>query len=886
MSRKVGTIPATGEAEMIVTESACNELPWWFTWNVLLLALAEVLIPIFVVGFADKTHSISMDEVDSYTFSENLIDLYSAGALLLLGTAICTRYMCIPIVACTSLGCIYALATAKGILYKHFDDPLLAFIFAWIVLCATMPQLIVLWCWYFDMQKCFKSESMDDTYILLQSDEEGLIPNTSASGEPRNRGLDSGNGSRVSTFYRFARVKYRAAGRRSLPLGKAGQEKRHASVGRLLWWTKSEWKLLVLATIALAISSFAGLVQPMYFGMIIQTCIDSDPDEKRLSVIACTLLVVFAIGAVSGALQGYLYGVTGERLARNIRTELFSAILGQDIAFFDANKTGELMNRLASDTATIQSTLSVNMSVGFRAVGTIIVSLALLFITSWELTFIMLAVVPVLTIIASVYGNFTRKYTQEYQDALAAAADFGNEAIHNVRVVRSYGAEELERKRYTESIQVSYEKGKTKAIAGSIFQGGAELLGNCSILCVIYFGAVMVSQNKLELGQLTSFIMYTIYIALSLGEISGLYTQFMTALGASEKIFSILDTIPTIPTRGGIWPSSKGKCVKEDDKRKMISTNAGLRNRGQWDEQAPFHTSVYAQLISDEHGNLPSPEVSAVWKQSSGASPPRRPAGEVKIRIENVRFTYALRNDVEVLKGFDLTIRENQRVALVGASGSGKSTVLALLQRFYDVDPGGGCIKIDDTDIRKFDPLYLRRAIGIVPQEPILFSGSIRSNILYSRHASEPALFGSTIDTAAADRDVERFAKQAHAHEFITSFSDGYDTIVGERGVRLSRGQKQRIAIARALLANPSILLLDEAASALDTESEKLVQDAINRLMINRTTILIAHRLSTVRDADVIAMCDNGRMLASGTHDDLMESCEPYVNLVKGQMQW
>lgn len=861
------------KAEELVAMMASIELPWYFARVAWLMTLAELLAPILVIGFADKTHSLSNDELYSYTFSDNLVDLYAVGGLLLISVAVFTRYMCIPFVACISLALMYGLVVAKGILYKHFNDPILIFAFAWITFCVSVPQLLVIGFWFFDGYdtQSFHDNDADHDYLLMES-EEGEMVNATANSAMYEKDVNRGKRSipltsRSSKFYGYAHMRERQARRR---LEKDDEEKKHSSVGRLLGWAKAEWRMMSIATVALVISSFANLIQPMYFGKIIQLCSDSDPNRKELNNIVYILLVVFAIGGVASTLRGYCYGLIGERVVRNIRKELFSAIVGQDISFFDTNKTGELTNRLSSDTAVIQSTLSLNVSMGLRAVGAIIVSLVLLFITSWELTFIMLAVVPPLIIIATAYGRFTRQYTKDYQDALAAAADVGNETISNIRIVRSYGAEELERKRYQDNIQVSYQKGKVKAAASGLFVGGMGMLANLAILCVIYFGAIMVSQGKLAVGELTSFIIYSIYIALSFGEISSLFTDFMNALGASERIFRILDTIPAIPTRGGLWPAQAG-----DGKAIRVADYAG-------DGKAPFHSSVYAKLISHENRNLTT-DSSAVWTEH--LSPAKKSFGDVKIHIEKVRFNYPTRSDVEVLKGFDLSIRENQMVALVGSSGSGKSTVLALLQRFYDVNPGGGCIKIDGTDIRTLDPLFLRRNMGIVPQEPVLFSGSIRSNIMYSRLAAEPVLSEADYESVATTEEVEWAGKKANAHEFISSFPEGYDTVVGERGVRLSGGQKQRIAIARALLMNPKILLLDEATSALDSESEHLVQDAINQLMINRTTIVIAHRLSTVRDADVIAMCGKGRVLAAGTHTELMENCEPYKNLVKRQLQ-
>lgn len=554
----------------------------------------------------------------------------------------------------------------------------------------------------------------------------------------------------------------------------------------------------------------------MFFGRII-TVASSDDDNRRekLNQLSVLLLIILAVGGVATIIRGWLFTLVGERLVRNLRQTLFEKIVQQDVTFFDVNKTGELMNRLSSDTTVMQSCLSVNISMGLRSVAEVIVSIVLLFITSWELTCVMMAVVPAIVLIVVVYGRFTKKLTKQLQDALAYAADSGSESVSNARIMKSFGAEGLEHNKYARSVQRSYEKGAAKALAYGVFAGGIGFLAGVAILVVVYYGATLVIADKLSIGDLTAFILYTLYVAIDLGIFSGLYTEFMNALGASDRIFRIIDTVPAIPHAGGAWPSS-----------------------------------------------------------CSG-----------HISFQGIDFTYPTRPDMPVLTDFSLDVAPNQTVALVGASGSGKSTVLALLERFYDVSRGSVCI--DGINIRDLDPRWLHCNIAIVPQEPVLFSGSIRSNISYARAAARSELWGADDeDDVATMAEVEQAGRQANAHDFIMSFPEGYDTIVGERGVRLSGGQKQRVAIARALLANPRILLLDEATSALDSESEMLVQDAITKLMRNRTVIIIAHRLSTVKDADLIAVFGGGHVVDQGRHSELLQNSKTYANLVRKQLTW
>ncbi|RYH21270.1 ATP-binding cassette domain-containing protein [archaeon] len=524
------------------------------------------------------------------------------------------------------------------------------------------------------------------------------------------------------------------------------------SIILLVLTVKAERGTLFVATLALIVSSTCQLAQPLFFGMIITVASDDDGDRvHKLNRISFLLLCILTVGGIFTIIRGWLYTLIGERLVRNLRKQLFEKIIQQDVAFFDVNKTGELMNRLSSDTAVIQSCLSVNISMGLRSTAEIIVSIVLLFITSWELTLIMMAVVPALMVIIVLYGGFTKDLTKQLQDALAHAAEVGTESVSNVRIMKSFGAEELENTKYATNVQTSYKKGAKKALAYGIFAGGIGFLVGVAILIVVYYGAMLVIHGRLRIGELTAFILYTLYIAIGLGILSGLYTEFMNALGASDRIFRIIDSKPSIPHTGGHWPA---ECTGH-------------------------------------------------------------------IHFEGVQFTYPTRLDMSVLKDFSLDIPANRTVALVGSSGSGKSTVLSLLERFYDIQ--SGIITIDGQDIRTIDPRWLHRNIAIVPQEPVLFSGSIRSNIAYARAAAQPEKWIESCgneDILASMDEIVAAGKQANAHDFIMSFPDGYDTVVGERGVRLSGGQKQRVAIARALLANPRILLLDEATSALDAESE------------------------------------------------------------------
>jgi ATP-binding cassette subfamily B protein len=312
------------------------------------------------------------------------------------------------------------------------------------------------------------------------------------------------------------------------------------------------------------------------------------------------------------------------------------------------------------------------------------------------------------------------------------------------------------------------------------------------------YGGRLVAQGAMSVGQLTSFLVYALVIAFSLGALGDLWADFMRAAGAAERVFEIIDRRPTIVSEGGLVPDK----------------------------------------------------------------------AEGLIEMSHVEFAYPARPDVTVLTDLGLRIEPGQVVAVVGSSGAGKSTIAALVSRLYD--PRAGAILLDGRDLRDIDPKWLRRQVGVVAQEPILFSSTIADNLRYGKRG-------------ASDAELEAAARAANAHDFISRFPDGYETRVGERGVQLSGGQKQRVAIARAILKDPKILILDEATSALDAESEHLVQEALDRLLEGRTTLVIAHRLSTVKNADRVLVLDGGKIVQQGTHAALVAETGLYRKLVERQ---
>ena len=406
-----------------------------------------------------------------------------------------------------------------------------------------------------------------------------------------------------------------------------------------------------------------------------------------------------------------------------------------------------------------------------------------------QLSVVGLSLVPAVVGVAIVYGRYTRKLVKRYNDALAGATQVAAERIAAVRTVRAFAAEDREEALFQARIDDILGVAKRDALMRSSFFGFTGLSGNAIILSILYASGYLVTSGTMSIGDLASFLLYAGYVGISMGGLSGFYSETMRGLGASTRLFELIDRRPAIELSRGDRPTQ----VK---------------------------------------GN---------------------------ICFKDVHFRYPERPEAAVLSGLNLVVPAGSVLAVVGASGCGKSTLMSLLLRLYD--PQQGSVELDGRPLTELDPRWLRSHMGTVSQEPVLFSSTIAENIAYAAQQPE----------SVTTEQIQAAATEANAAEFVAVFPDGLQTLVGEKGVMLSGGQRQRIAIARALLAQPRVLLFDEATSALDSESEAEVKAALDRLLSqrSRTILLIAHRLSTVRNADQIAVLDGGRVAELGTFEEL-----------------
>ncbi|HET7232432.1 MAG TPA: ABC transporter transmembrane domain-containing protein [Longimicrobium sp.] len=613
------------------------------------------------------------------------------------------------------------------------------------------------------------------------------------------------------------------------------QKLKGGEIRKLLPRLRPHRSALALATLMMFASTVMGLAFPYVVGRIFDGAfLRQNPGALNRIVLAlCGILV---LQAVTNFLQSYLLSATGERVIGKLRKDLFGHLLTLPPAFFADRRTGELTSRLGADVQMLQGVLSMNIAAMAQSLLTLIGTVVILLMIQPFLTLITLAVVPIVVGSGLYLGELLKKTSLGVMDQVAEATAIAEEAFSQVRVVQSFVQEDNERAKYGRRMDQAVSVAVRRAITRGLFSSITSFSVLAASVLVLWLGGRMVLAGTLSPGTLVSFLLYAGSAAGAVGGIGQLWGMYVESTGAAGRVFEILGARPNL---------------RDPDRPRSLPApvRGAITFRDVW-----FRYEKPAELPMVSGGG----EVQMAWLRMLGAAPLEGAAQEASGPPE------------WVLRGVDLRIAPGETVALVGPSGAGKTTLAALIPRFWDVQEGA--ILVDGIDIRELRLAELRTAVGLVPQETLLFSGSVRENIAYGR-------------PDATDHEVIAAARAAHAEEFVQRLAEGYDTKVGERGIKLSGGQRQRISIARAILKDPSVLILDEATSSLDNESEALIEDALNHLLRGRTTLIIAHRLSTVRRADRLVVLDRGQVVEEGTHAELLARNGLYSRLYARQFR-
>jgi len=505
---------------------------------------------------------------------------------------------------------------------------------------------------------------------------------------------------------------------------------------------------------------------------------------------------------ISSAARYFYVTKTGERMVADMRTGLFGRILTLDPSFYAAMRTGEVLSRLTTDIALVETLLTTSVSYALRNFLTMVGGLVMLFVVSPKLTGMVLLIAPLLMGPIFLFGRKVRQLTVQSQDRFANAVGFAGESVDAIETVQAFGRVGSAVARFSDAVEAAFAVSLTRIKARAVMTVLIIVVMFGGVTLVLWLGAQDVLAGSMSPGALLQFVLLSVFVASAVGALGESWGDVQKAAGAMERVDELMRSAPAI---------------------------------------APPAQPVL----------LPEP-----------------PLGEVA--MAGVHFAYPGRPDLPALKGFSLTVRPGETVALVGPSGAGKSTVFRLLLRFYD--PQSGLVSLDGVDVRQADPAEVRSRFAWVSQEAPLFSGSALENIRFGRES-------------ATEDEARAVADEAQALSFIEALPEGFATPLGERGKSLSGGQRQRLAIARALVRDAPILLLDEATSALDAENEQLVQQALDQAMESRTTLVIAHRLATVLRADRIVVMEDGRVVEEGTHADLVARSGLYSRLAKLQFQ-
>jgi ATP-binding cassette subfamily B protein len=584
-----------------------------------------------------------------------------------------------------------------------------------------------------------------------------------------------------------------------------------------LWVAARAHRPVLYATLALYPAiALAELAQPYLLKVAIDDHILAG-DWVGLSLTAAAYAATLAVLYALRSVEAYLMALVGQRVTHDLREALFGHLLRLEAGFYDRNPVGRLMTRVLNDVEAVSEAFTSGLLAIAADVITLVGVLAVMLWMDWRLALVTFGIVPVLAVVAAYFRIRARDAYREARRRLAALNAFLQESLQGVAVVQLFARERHEHAIFRR-LNRDYRRAMFRStVFEATLYASVEALGSVALALLIWYGGGQIAAGTLSFGALVAFIQYTNRFFLPIRDLGAKYTVMQAAMASAERIFGLLDRAPTIVSPVGAGSASPDRS-----------------------EGGPSETPVAAHArssASDGRASVPAIEFSSVW------------------------FSYTGEHDV--LRDCSFRVARGEHVALVGATGEGKSTCARLLVRAYDVTRGH--VRVEGIDVRAWDLTHLRRRVGTVFQDTVLFTGTVADNV--------------ALGTAAASDVMLQALETAHARDFVEALPRGLEEPLGERGSNLSHGQRQLLAIARALVYNPAILVLDEATSSVDPESEWRIRDAMQRLLAGRTSITIAHRLSTVQHADRILVLHHGRVHEEGTHAALLQRGGLYARL-------
>ncbi|MDP1544991.1 MAG: ABC transporter ATP-binding protein [Anaerolineales bacterium] len=622
---------------------------------------------------------------------------------------------------------------------------------------------------------------------------------------------------------------------------------------RVLKYARPYWWHIAGMLVTILLSTGLSLLTPLIFRNMIDVVLPAK-DTDRLIWLGLALLFIPALNGGISVIQRRLNSTVGEGVIYDLRSSLFARLQRMSLRFFTNTKTGELMSRLNGDVVGAQNAISstiVNIITNFVEAAAL---LAVMLTLEWRLTLVSILILPLFIITAQRLGNVLRDIARQAMDVNAQMNAHMNETLNigGALLVKLFGRAREEEKRFRERAANVRDMGIRRAVVGSSFFVIFGLVTAVGTALVYGLGGYFVITDVFTIGTIVAFGSYLGQLYGALQGLAGAPVEFSTSMVSFERVFEVVDLPQDI--------------IEKEDAVELRDVKGELEF-----QNVTFNYKVDESILLKEVKRYGKHEdVRAVFSGGNGQGPSTKNQDGRSAASDSAEADFTSQARDIALEGISFLARPGQLIALVGPSGAGKTTVTYLIPRLYD--PSEGLIRIDGHGLKDVTLESLSAAIGMVTQETYLFHDTIRTNLIYAK-------------PDATQEEIESAARAANIHNFIMDLSDGYETIVGERGYRLSGGEKQRIALARVILKDPRILVLDEATSSLDSESEALIQDALKRVMAGRTSIVIAHRLSTILAADLILVMDRGRIVERGTHDELLAQNGLYAQLYETQFR-